>query len=160
MKGKVVNILRGQWILTFKRCTYASKLAKIVFQGKTYYWIGWVLKGYYGGQILVAIERDPNDQMLPIVFVVVEGETKYSWIWFLELLTADLWGIRLCKTYTFISDQQKVDILIYFTDFIVVYIFSCFKRVTGRCLTGNKHLPVINHNHLPDNHHQHLPLRQ
>jgi len=37
------------------------------------------LKGYYGGQLLAAIGRDPNDQMFPIAFVVVEGETKESW---------------------------------------------------------------------------------
>jgi len=40
---------------------------------------GCFLKGYYGGQLLVAIGRDPNDQMLTIAFVVVEGETNDSW---------------------------------------------------------------------------------
>ncbi|XP_039687156.1 uncharacterized protein [Medicago truncatula] len=68
---------------------------------------GCFLKGYYGGMLLAAIGRDPNDQMLPIAYAVVEGETKESWNWFLELLIADLGGPRLCKTYTFISDQQK-----------------------------------------------------
>ena len=33
---------------------------------------GCFLKGYYGGQLLAAIGRDPNDQMLQIAFVVVE----------------------------------------------------------------------------------------
>jgi len=66
---------------------------------------GCFLKGYYGGQLLSAIGRDPNDQMMPIAFVVVEGETKESWAWFLDLLVKDLGGVRLCKTYTFISDQ-------------------------------------------------------
>jgi len=42
---------------------------------------------------------------MPIAFVVVEGETKESWAWFLDLLVKDLGGVRLCKTYTFISDQ-------------------------------------------------------
>jgi len=69
---------------------------------------GCFLKGYYGGQLLAAVGRDPNDQMLPIAFAVVEGETKESWKWFLELLIDDLGGTKLCKTYTFISDQQKV----------------------------------------------------
>jgi len=54
------------------------------------------------------IGMDPNDQMLPIAYVVVEGETKELLTWFLELLIADLGGTRLCKTYTIISDQQKV----------------------------------------------------
>jgi hypothetical protein len=74
---------------------------------------GCFLKGYYGGMLLAAIGRDPNDQMLPIAYAVVEGETKESWKWFLELLIADLGGPRLCNTYTFISDQQKVVLLHY-----------------------------------------------
>jgi hypothetical protein len=69
----------------------------------------WVLlKGYFGGQILAAIGRDPNDQMLPIAFAVVEGDTKDSWTWFLQLLINDLGGPSCCSTYTFMSDQQKV----------------------------------------------------
>jgi hypothetical protein len=69
---------------------------------------GCFLKGYFGGQILAAIGRDPNDQMLPIAFAVVEGETKDSWTWFLQLLINDLGGPSCCSTYTFMSDQQKV----------------------------------------------------
>jgi len=37
---------------------------------------GCFLKGYYGGQLLSAIGRDPNDQMMLIAFVVVEGGNK------------------------------------------------------------------------------------
>lgn len=35
---------------------------------------GCFLKGYYMGQILVVVGRCLNDQMLPIAFVVVDGE--------------------------------------------------------------------------------------
>jgi hypothetical protein len=66
------------------------------------------LKGYYGGQLLTAIGTDPNDQMLPIAYAVVEGETKETWAWFLELLVNDFGGPDKCGWYTFISDQQKV----------------------------------------------------
>jgi len=45
---------------------------------------GCFLKGYYGGQLLAVIGRDANDQMMPIAFAVVEGETKESWAWFLD----------------------------------------------------------------------------
>jgi hypothetical protein len=65
---------------------------------------GCFLKGYYGGQLLSAIGRDLNDQMLPIAYALVEGETKESWKWFLEQLIADLGGPGLCLTYIFISD--------------------------------------------------------
>lgn len=69
---------------------------------------GCFLKGYYGGQILAVVGRDPNDQMLPIAVAVVESETKDSWDWFLKLLVDDLGGPEACNSYTFISDQQKV----------------------------------------------------
>lgn len=69
---------------------------------------GCFLKGYFGGQILAAVGRDPNEQMLPIAFAVVDGETKDSWAWFLDLLVNDLGGPQVCKEFTFISDQQKV----------------------------------------------------
>jgi hypothetical protein len=75
---------------------------------------GCFLKTPYGGMLLAAIGMDPNDQILPIAYAVVEGENKDSWTWFLELLIADLGGTRLCKTYTIISDQQKVKLT---TDF-------------------------------------------
>lgn len=65
---------------------------------------GYSLKGYYGGQILAAVGRDPNAQMLPIALAVVEGETKDSWSWFLDLLINDLSGPLVCQQYTFISN--------------------------------------------------------
>lgn len=75
---------------------------------------GCFLKGYYGGMILAAVGRDPNDQMLPIALAVVEGETRDSWTWFLKLLINDLGGQQACKSYTFIFDQQKVLIKVLF----------------------------------------------
>ena len=54
------------------------------------------MKGLCGGEILAAIGRDPNDQMLPIAFAVVEGENRDSWTWFLKLLIDDLGGGHEC----------------------------------------------------------------
>ncbi|XP_058733572.1 uncharacterized protein LOC131605205 [Vicia villosa] len=82
---------------------------------------GCFLKGYYGGHILAAIGRDPNDQIIPIAFAAVEGETKDSWSWFLELLISDLGWPRICKTYTFISDQQK--------RFCVRHLYNNFRKI-------------------------------
>ncbi|XP_058774772.1 uncharacterized protein LOC131649041 [Vicia villosa] len=62
------------------------------------------LKTKYGGQLLIAVGRDPNDQYFPLAFGVVETETKESWKWFIQLLMEDI-GIE--KRYVFISDQQK-----------------------------------------------------
>jgi len=69
---------------------------------------GVFLKGKYGGELLTAIGRDANDQMLPIAYAVVEVENKDSWSRFLELLIEDLGGPVVCTSYTFIYDQQKV----------------------------------------------------
>ncbi|XP_017420328.2 uncharacterized protein LOC108330352 [Vigna angularis] len=64
------------------------------------------LKTTYGGQLLVAVGRDPNDQYFPLAFAVVENECKESWSWFLTLLLDDIGGIN-CQRWVFISDQQK-----------------------------------------------------
>ncbi|XP_014490829.1 sodium/potassium/calcium exchanger 1-like [Vigna radiata var. radiata] len=70
---------------------------------------GCFLKGKYGRELLTAVGRDGNEQMLPIAYVVVEVENKDGWTWFLELLIEDLDGKDVCAGITFISDQQKVN---------------------------------------------------
>ncbi|XP_058776962.1 uncharacterized protein LOC131651313 [Vicia villosa] len=65
---------------------------------------GFHLKTKYGGQLLIAVGRDPNNQYFPLAFGVVETETKESWRWFIQLLMED---IGQDKIYVFISDQQK-----------------------------------------------------
>ncbi|CAK8566809.1 unnamed protein product [Lathyrus sativus] len=73
--------------------------------------------------------------MLQIAYVVVKGETKDSWTWFLESLIPDLGGVRLCITYTLISDQQKgllpaLDELLGNVDqrFCVRHLYSNFRK--------------------------------
>ncbi|XP_058767955.1 uncharacterized protein LOC131641676 [Vicia villosa] len=103
-KTMAIDIVDGSFMEQYKRIhDYAHE-----FLRSNHGLDGCFLKGYYGGQILATISRDPNDQMFPITFSVMEGETKDSWSWFQELLISDLGGTRLCKTYTFVSDQQKL----------------------------------------------------
>ncbi|WVZ21257.1 hypothetical protein V8G54_008579 [Vigna mungo] len=64
------------------------------------------LKTTYGGQLLVAVGRDPDDQYFPLAFVVVENECKETWRWFLAQLLDDIGGTE-CQRRVFISDQQK-----------------------------------------------------
>ncbi|XP_016178285.1 uncharacterized protein LOC107620669 [Arachis ipaensis] len=65
------------------------------------------LNNYYIFQrLLTVIGWDPNDQMLPIAYAVVEAETKDTWKWFLQLLIDDFGAEVIGKT-TFMSDQQK-----------------------------------------------------
>lgn len=63
------------------------------------------LKTQFGGILLCAVARDPNDQYFPLAFAVVESECKDSWEWFLDLLLHDIGPDR---RWIFISDQQKV----------------------------------------------------
>ncbi|XP_020970396.1 uncharacterized protein LOC110268504 [Arachis ipaensis] len=67
---------------------------------------GYFLKTPYGGWLLTAMGWDPNDQILPIAYAVVEAETKDLWTWFLQHLCDDL-GADKIRTCTFMSDQQK-----------------------------------------------------
>jgi hypothetical protein len=68
---------------------------------------GYFLKGYYKGILLIAVGRDPNDNIYPIAMAVVKAECKDSWCWFLETLVADL-GPHGTHGWTFIFDKQKV----------------------------------------------------
>lgn len=74
------------------------------------------LKGEYGGQLIAAVGKDGNNQMIPIAYAVVEAETKDSWQWFLDLLLEDLNNVQH-KQYAFISDQQKVCMLKFLNPF-------------------------------------------
>ena len=66
------------------------------------------LKGEYPGQILIAVGKDGNNGVYLIAFVVVEAETKDSWIWFMKRLLDDIGSLR-DEGWTFMSDQQKVN---------------------------------------------------
>ncbi|GKV28230.1 hypothetical protein SLEP1_g37311 [Rubroshorea leprosula] len=67
---------------------------------------GAFLKGPCKGQLLFAVGRDANNQMYPIAWAIVEGESTSIWTWFLEFLNHDL-KIGDGEYYTFVSDQQK-----------------------------------------------------
>jgi hypothetical protein len=83
------------------------------------------LKTKYGGILLIAVARDPNDQYYPLAFGVCETETKESWRWFLTLLLED---IGQDKRWVFISYQHKVIVYFYlicsFINFFFIKIFS------------------------------------
>ncbi|XP_021859367.1 uncharacterized protein [Spinacia oleracea] len=67
---------------------------------------GCFLKGPFGGQLLVTVGRDGNNQMYHIAWACVEVEDTDSWGWFLQLLEDDL-DTHDGKGYTIMSDQQK-----------------------------------------------------
>ena len=65
------------------------------------------IKHRFGGQIFSATAKDANDNIFPVVMVVVKQETRESWIWFLEIFAEDIGRLEELKL-VFISDRQKV----------------------------------------------------
>ncbi|XP_075499068.1 uncharacterized protein LOC142537436 [Primulina tabacum] len=61
----------------------------------------------HGGQLLSAVGLDPNNNIFPICYAMVERETKDSWTWFLQLLNEDIGVGNDPHTWTFMSDKQK-----------------------------------------------------
>lgn len=67
---------------------------------------GCFLKGMCKCQMLVAVCRDGNNQML-LAWAAVEVENQFTWSWFVELLKNDL-DLRESHQLRVISDMQKV----------------------------------------------------
>jgi hypothetical protein len=74
---------------------------------------GCFFKGACNGELICALGRDPNNQIYPIAWAVVEKETEDSWTWFLGLLQKDLQIPIHGIGWVLISDQQKVTIMIF-----------------------------------------------
>ncbi|XP_073307088.1 uncharacterized protein [Primulina huaijiensis] len=68
---------------------------------------GCFLKVEHDGQLLSAVGLDPNNNIFPICYAMVERETKDSWTWFLQLLDEDIGVGNDPHTWTFMSDKQK-----------------------------------------------------
>ncbi|XP_059287011.1 uncharacterized protein LOC132040395 [Lycium ferocissimum] len=67
---------------------------------------GCFLKGVCKGQLLVAVCRDGNNQMLPLAWAVVEYENKHTWTWFIKCLREDF-ALGDGADLTLITDMQK-----------------------------------------------------
>lgn len=68
---------------------------------------GCFMKGPYPGQLLTVVCVDPNHDIYPLAYALVEAETTSSWTWFLTCLGDDL-DLGKNSNFTFISDRQKV----------------------------------------------------
>lgn len=68
---------------------------------------GCSLKGPTQGQLLAAVSKDPNNQMYPIAWAVVEIENNRTWKWFNELLKEDL-ELQDGDGLVVVCDMQKV----------------------------------------------------
>jgi hypothetical protein len=87
------------------------------------------LKTKDGGQLLIVVGRDPNDQYFSLAFGVVETETKESWRWFIQLLMED---VGQYNKFVFISDQQKVKM--FYSIAYMCYLYFNFLIGRSVCL--------------------------
>ncbi|XP_020266494.1 uncharacterized protein LOC109841982 [Asparagus officinalis] len=92
--------------LRFYVCFEALKMSFTLGCRRIFGLDGCFLKHACGGKLLCAVGRDGNNQMWPIAWAVVEGETRNSWQWFLRILTVDL-NMNDGNGWTVMSDQQK-----------------------------------------------------
>ena len=96
--------------LKFKRIYIRYNAQKIDFLGGCRPFVGLDgchLKGRFGGQLLFATAKNGNDNIFPVLMVVVEQENKDSRTWFLEQFTDDIDRPDELNL-VFISDRQKV----------------------------------------------------
>ena len=55
---------------------------------------------------MTVVGVDPNNQMYPIAYIIVESETRETWTWFLDFLGEDL-CLNNDHGLSWISDKQK-----------------------------------------------------
>ncbi|KAL0349920.1 UNVERIFIED_CONTAM: hypothetical protein Sradi_4141200 [Sesamum radiatum] len=67
---------------------------------------GCFLKTVFGGQMLVVVGRDANDNMWPIALAIVPVENRENWCWFIREVLDDIGGLGTNR-WSFISDRQK-----------------------------------------------------
>ncbi|CAN1120324.1 hypothetical protein LINPERHAP2_LOCUS143 [Linum perenne] len=91
------------------------------------------LKTLHGGQLLSAVGIDGNYGIFPIAYAVVRVENGENWNWFLQYLCRDFdTDENTSGDWTFMSDKQKISVLIVFYLSIMCYerlyfdLFSVF----------------------------------
>ncbi|KAG5521123.1 hypothetical protein RHGRI_033621 [Rhododendron griersonianum] len=90
------------------------------------------LKRSHGGQLLVGMGIDANNQSFPFAYAVVESETKDSWIW-----KWDLKGIPCTHAITAITHKHAN---------IEDYIDSCYKKETNASIYRGIIYPINGRN--------------
>ncbi|KAL5551824.1 hypothetical protein UlMin_002000 [Ulmus minor] len=67
---------------------------------------GCFVKVFHKGQLITTVGVDPNNQMYPIAYAVVEAKTRETWYWFLENLQSNL-QLHNSHGVAWITDKQK-----------------------------------------------------
>nr|XP_033510665.1 uncharacterized protein LOC117275505 [Nicotiana tomentosiformis] len=66
-----------------------------------------VIKGPYGGVLLLAVALDANNGLFPVAFAIVESEQNETWRWFFYWLNNFVGAWPRDKPWTFMSDRKK-----------------------------------------------------
>lgn len=114
----------------FKRIYVCLGALKLGFKAGLRDFLGFdgaFMKGPYPGQVLTAVGLDSNNGIYPLAYAIVEAENKSSWSWFLECLGEDL-ELSTNSNFTFISDRQKVSLLMILVHDICVILSATFKK--------------------------------
>ena len=70
---------------------------------------GTFLIGKYRGTLMMVATIDPEDQIVPMAFALVEGENNESWSWFMRLLRVQVLGPSRTVTQGFLSAAEHID---------------------------------------------------
>ncbi|KAK4395832.1 hypothetical protein Sango_1737500 [Sesamum angolense] len=96
------------------------------------------LKGPHGGILLTAVSIDPNNNLYPLAYTVVSGETRESWEWFLKLLKGDLNVVRQEKDSTTSKQTERGSTFTAFKkDYKEHTISSCYRTQPSNNNRGN-----------------------
>ncbi|CAI0446074.1 unnamed protein product [Linum tenue] len=112
--GSTCFVETSQHSNVFKRmycCLQPCKLGA-AFCRKVVLLDGCFLKTDYGGQLLSAVSLDGNGGSFPLAYAAVKVENGDNWTWFLNQLCRDLDIFKDSGKWTFMSDKQKVRILL------------------------------------------------
>jgi len=126
MKVKVDEMQGESIFSSFYTCFKACKDAFVVYCP----FIGLddcFLKGKYGGELLTAVARDANNQMLPLAYAIVEVKNKETWKWFLEILVDDLGETEVCGgMYIYVRSTKGMHVLFIVLFFFIFNIFEAY----------------------------------
>ncbi|XP_068466464.1 uncharacterized protein [Phaseolus vulgaris] len=122
------NYILERVFWSFKPCIEGFKYCKPIVQVD-----GQFLTGKYHDTLLTAIGQDGNQNIFPLAFAIVEGETKEVLIWFFQLLQAYVTPqSNLCMTTdrgtTILSTLQSPKVVSEEDGLTLVY---CIRHITS-----------------------------
>ncbi|GKE77601.1 elongation factor G, III-V domain-containing protein, partial [Tanacetum coccineum] len=86
----IQDTIKAQLELEVTRSQYTNPGSSVDIEVEQIGLDGCFLKGVVKGMLLTAVGKDPNNQMFPVAWAIVEIESESSWTWFLRRLRVDI----------------------------------------------------------------------